>query len=204
LRINNLIGETNLDVKQCKEAIRQLDVENLRRRADGLAELDKLGDFTDIEEPARSLLAEAYFCYTYIFYAGSILLSATALELTLKTALSKGNSEYGKHNLACLIDLAKEKGIITKKQAVQGHEIRKFRNAYVHQNAEQLGKMAGNDKIQMSPYEHADMWIMKEMVKQFQLDDATKQHALTCLTHAYEISNNVYINLHKNRRGRAS
>ena len=192
-----------MDIARSKEAIRQLDEAHLRRRAEGFAELDKLRDFSEIEEPVQSLLLEAYYCYTYIFYDGSILLSATALELTLKTALSKENSEYGKHNLACLIDLAKERGIITEQQAAQGHGIRKFRNAYVHQNSEQLGKMAGNDKILITAKDREEMMIMKMMVKQFRLDDATKQHALTCLTNAYEITRDVYINLHKNRRGRA-
>ena len=187
-----------MDIKRSEEAIRRLDEAYFRRRAEGFAELDELRDFSEIEEPIKSLLIEAYYCYTYIFYAGCILLSATALELTLKTMLSGENSEYSKHNLSCLIELAKERGIITKQQATQGHEIRKFRNVYVHYDVERLGKMAGNENIPIVPEEGEDMWVMKEMVKQFQLEEATRKHALKCVTKSYELIKDMYV-----RKGKA-
>ena len=186
----------DMNLENTKEAIKRTDKAYLERRAERFGELKGMRDFSEIQEPVKGLLLDAYFSYAYLYYAGSVLLSTTALELTLKIVLSQQDEKYKKYKFIRLINSAKEYDLFDDKQVEIAHEIRNLRNIYVHYNPDEIREISEKLKLITLIQEGEEMpeVYSKELIEQLQLEEATPQIAFKCLSKCYELILSLYKN----------
>ena len=135
-----------LDEQEYRDQLRSLDELSLEKRVVRWKRLTPATYKGTLPNLARLYITEAVDMYITEHFIGVVLLCATIAELVLadqlrsKTGMTEKEVEHFELNQ--MVILSQRLGILSDAEAGQIARIRKWRNALIHANVGQLGKMA--------------------------------------------------------------
>ena len=182
----------SIEIEKAKDTIKKMDEFFLENRAKRFLKTQDMKNLSQIPEDVQSILYEGYDCFLYLKDSACVIMSSSALELALKMKLAEEGINCASFN--DLIERARKLKIFNSEDAQCAHEIRAYRNVYVHGDIEKQKEYAKIIKVQIDNPTGLD--LSDDDINQFtewmQLKEIKPDHARLCLLHSYFLIRELY------------
>jgi hypothetical protein len=182
-----------MELEEAKEAIKRNNERLLERCAERLLKTKDIKSVVGIPEDIQGMLLEGRDCFLYLNDSACVIKSSGSLELALKMRFVKKGEEYADYKLYGLIEEAKKSKIFNNDDVKIAHEIRKYRNVYVHADLKEQLKYAQIIRVRIQDSDGLEDKDEKKRVQNvFQLMKIKPEHARFCLINSYHLIRKLY------------
>lgn len=183
-----------MELEKAKEVIKKMDEHFLERRAKRFLRTEDMRSVVGIPEEIQSMLLEGLDCFLYLKDSACVVISSGSLELALKMKFVEDEEKYSDYRFYQLIEIAKKSKLFNDRDTQVAHEIRVYRNVYVHADLKEQYEHA---QIMQIKIENPDGLVMGEgeierVKKIYQLMEIKPEHARVCLLNSYNLIRKLY------------